>query len=212
MRPHITVNFACSLDGRIASKGGRAFKFSNYEDLVRVHKMRSETDMIIVGKNTINLDDPKLVVNPKYYKSNHLPDVGILDTNLTVNPKAKVFGYPRNVVVFCGRDIKVNSDSNDLESKIMVRNSNDGYVDSYFVVKELEKLGYTTVMIEGGRSVITSFVSEGNWDEISIFYSPVIMGDDGIPMFGALSDPLKLGSLETSKLGDGVLIKIKKEF
>ena len=67
-------------------------------------------------------------------------------------------------------------------------------------------------MIEGGKSVITSFISQGNWDEISIFYSPVIVGEEGITMFGNLKEPLKFERAESSVLGDGFLIKIKKEF
>ncbi|MCL5930230.1 MAG: dihydrofolate reductase family protein, partial [Candidatus Thermoplasmatota archaeon] len=44
MIPYVKINFACSLDGRIASRGGKAFKFSDDDDLARVHRMRSESD------------------------------------------------------------------------------------------------------------------------------------------------------------------------
>lgn len=212
MRPRILINFACSLDGKIALKGGKAFRFSNSEDLTRVHKMRAESDIILVGKNTINLDNPKLIVNEKYYRSDRIPDAAILDSNLTVNRNARVFSYPRRVVIFC----KSGSEDEDFPrsgaSRVIIRRSQERTVQTDFVVRELGEMGYKTVMIEGGKSVITSFVSDGMWDEISIFYSPILAGDDGIPMFGPLREPLKPGRVEAMKLGDGFLVRLKKEF
>jgi riboflavin-specific deaminase-like protein len=209
MKPQVMINFACSLDGNIALKGGKAFRFSNFEDLIRVHKMRAESDIILVGKNTINLDDPKLVVNEKYYSSDRMPDVAILDSNLTVNRNARVFSYPRRVVIFCREGVDSDGIS---ESKVIIKNSPANVLQTNFVVEELGEMGYKKVMVEGGKSVITSFVTENNWDQITIFYSPILTGDEGIPMFGALKEPLKLGKAEVEKMGDGFLVTIKKRF
>lgn len=210
MKPYVRINFACSIDGRIASREGKAFKFSNLEDLTRVHRMRSESDIILVGRNTINLDDPKLVVNEKYHRSDHIPDAAILDSDLTVNYEARVFSYPRKVVIFCGSQANEEKVPESLRSKIVLRKSEKSRPDSGYIVRELGKMGYYRIMIEGGKSVITSFISEGNWDEISIFYSPVMMGDDAIPMFGTSEHTIELGTPEVSKLGNGFLVKIKK--
>jgi riboflavin-specific deaminase-like protein len=212
MKPHVAINLACSLDGKIASKGGKAFKFSNFEDLARVHKMRSESDIILVGKNTINSDDPKLIVNEKYYQSDHIPDAAILDSNLTVNLNSRVFAYQRDVVMFCGNGAHQDNFAGNFKSKVIIRKSHDQSPSSDFVIQELGKLGYRKIMIEGGKSVITSFVKDGNWDELTIFYSPILIGEEGVTMFGSLDEPLKLGSAVMSRLGDGFLLKIKKRF
>ncbi len=212
MKPRVLINFACSLDGKIALKGGKAYRFSNFEDLTRVHRMRSESDVILVGKNTINLDDPKLVVNEKYYKSDRIPDVAILDSNLTVNRNARVFSYPRKVIIFCRKGIEGDSFDRNGKSNVVIKNSTDKIIDSDFVIQELGKMGYRSIMVEGGKAVITSFITEGNWDEISIFYSPILAGEEGIPMFGTLREPLKFDHVESAKLGDGLLVKIKKTF
>ncbi|MCL5789339.1 MAG: RibD family protein [Candidatus Thermoplasmatota archaeon] len=212
MKPRVLINFACSLDGKIALKGGKAYRFSNPEDLQRVHKMRSESDIILVGKNTINLDDPKLVVNEKYFKSDRIPDVAILDSNLTVNKNARVFSYPRKVIIFCRKGIDGGEFGPGLTSKVIVRNSTDTLVHPDFVVRELGNIGYRNIMLEGGKSVITSFITEGEWDEISIFYSPTLAGDEGIPMFGPLKEPMKFEHIQTERLGNGFLVTIKKAF
>ncbi len=210
MRPHIKINFACSLDGKIALRGGKAYRFSDFDDLVRVHRMRAESDIIIVGKNTINLDDPKLVVNEKYYRSDKIPDAGILDSNLTVNGSARVFSYRRNVVIFTRSGVEEANFVSGPAAKVMIRKSPESTLTSDFVVRELGEMGYRNIMIEGGKSVITSFITDGNWDEISIFYSPIIVGEDGIPMFNAIHEPMKMGLSEVSKLGNGFLVSIKK--
>ncbi len=210
MRPHIKINFACSLDGKIALRGGKAYRFSDFDDLVRVHKMRAESDIIIVGKNTINLDDPKLVVNEKYYQSSKIPDAGILDSNLTVNGGARVFSYRRNVVVFTRSGVGETNFVGNRAARVMIRKSPEPILRSDFVVRELGDMGYRNVMIEGGKSVISSFITEGNWDEISIFYAPILVGEDGIPMFNTIHEPLKMGLSEISKLGSGFLVSIKK--
>jgi riboflavin-specific deaminase-like protein len=212
MRPYIKINFACSLDGRISSRDGRQFKFSNIEDLRRVHKMRAESDLIIVGKNTINMDDPKLVVNGKYYDSSRIPDVAVLDSGLAVSKNARIFFYPRKIIMFCGKDAEEKEFSGNFKSKVIIKKSSDPTPNPGFIIKELGEMGYRNIMIEGGRSVLTSFIADDKWDEISIFYSPYLMGEDGIPMVGVIKEPLKFDLIITEKLGDGFLVTIKKGF
>jgi len=212
MKPYIKINFACSLDGRISSRDGRQFKFSNLEDLRRVHKMRSESDVIIVGRNTVNMDDPKLVVNSKYYSSSSIPDVAVLDSGLGVNRNARIFSYQRKIIIFCGRDAEVKEFSENLNSEIIIKKSPGPSPSTSFIIKELEEMGYRSIMIEGGRSVLTSFISDGYWDEISIFYSPYMIGEYGVPMVGVISEPLKFNSINAEKLGNGFLVTIKKGF
>ncbi|MGC8644866.1 MAG: RibD family protein [Thermoplasmata archaeon] len=204
------INFASSLDGRISAKDGKQFKFSNLEDMSRVHRMRAEADIIVVGRNTVEMDDPKLVVNDKYFHSERIPDVGILDTMLLVNNKAKLFDYRRNVIIFCGSSAPERRFEGEGESKVMVKRSPELRPTARFVTEELGSLGYRRVMVEGGRSVITSFILEDVWDEISIFYSPVLMGDDGVPMLGRIPELIRFEGVEVGGLGNGFLVKIKK--
>jgi len=63
----------------------------------------------------------------------------------------------------------------NVSSRVLIRNTPDPIIHTDFVVKELGKIGYKSVMIEGGKSVITSFISQGNWDEISIFIRPSLL-------------------------------------
>lgn len=212
MRPYVLINFACSLDGRITDSKGRQYKFSNQEDLERVHRIRAESDVILVGKNTVNNDDPKLTVNRKYFDSSKLPDVAILDSNLTVNRKATLFTFPRTVVMLCGNSADSTTFREECAARISIRKSNERSPSPNFAIDALEDLGYERVMIEGGRSVITSFISADVWDEISIFYSPCLIGSAGIPMVDVLNDPMTFRNPSMKILGSGFLLSIKKEF
>lgn len=212
MKTHVRLNFASSLDGKISSSGGMPFKFSNFEDMERVHRLRSISDIILVGKNTINRDDPKLVVNSKYYKSSIIPDVAILDSNIEVRGKAKVFSYPRKVIIICGNNAEAKQIQTTGEGKVIVKKCGTPTPTVREALDLLNKLGYENVMVEGGKSTITSFLNEGLWDEISIFFSPYVIGEDGTPMTGKVKEVLKFGFMEVTKLGDGFLVNIKKEF
>lgn len=210
MKPYVIINFASSLDGRISANGGKQFKFSNLEDMARVHEMRHESDIIVVGVNTIEMDDPKLVVNRKYFPSEKVPDVGILDSSLRVNERANLFGYRRNVLIFCGSNAPEREFDQGNKARVMVIRSSEQRPSARFVVENIGSLGYSKVMVEGGRSVITSFILEDVWDEINIFYSPVFIGQGGVPMISHLKNPLRFNAVETTALGDGFLVKIKK--
>ena len=62
VRPRVIINAAMSVDGKIALSDGKTARLSNEEDLRRVHRLRAETDAILVGVGTVLMDDPKLTV------------------------------------------------------------------------------------------------------------------------------------------------------
>ncbi|MEM1614221.1 MAG: RibD family protein [Thermoplasmatales archaeon] len=210
MKPYIVLNFASSLDGKISGENGKQFKFSNLEDMERVHRLRSESDIIVVGKNTVNMDDPKLTINPKYFQSENIPDVCILDSHLRVNTNARLFKYKRNVVIFCGSSATLEDFRGTFESNVILKKAPSQVPDARYVADELGSMGYRTVMVEGGMSIITSFIKADVWDEIDIFYSPVLIGNAGVPMLDRVPSPISFENIEVTKLGNGFLVKIKK--
>src|SRR2546428_26145 len=68
VRPHVIINAAMSVDGKIALSDGKAVRLSNEEDLRRVHRLRAEAGAILVGVGTVLMDDPKLTVKTEYAK------------------------------------------------------------------------------------------------------------------------------------------------
>src|SRR5205809_7409810 len=68
VRPHVVINAAMSVDGKIALSGGKPVRLSNEEDLRRVHALRAKADAVLVGIGTVLKDDPKLTVKAEYEK------------------------------------------------------------------------------------------------------------------------------------------------
>ena len=70
-RPHVIFSAAITLDGKLATRTGDS-KLSSKKDKIRVHKLRSEVDAILIGKNTVKIDDP-LLSTPVSYTHLTLP-------------------------------------------------------------------------------------------------------------------------------------------
>ena len=85
-RPYVILSAASSLDGKIATISGES-KLSSKEDSIRLHKLRSRIDAILVGKNTILKDDPLLTVRHTKGKN---PIRVILDSKGTISKNSKI--------------------------------------------------------------------------------------------------------------------------
>src|SRR6185312_10231499 len=85
-RPYVILSAAISIDGKIATRTGRS-NLSSKKDLVRVHNLRKNVDAILIGKNTVNVDNPSLTVSHVQGKN---PIRVILDPTGSLSPKSKV--------------------------------------------------------------------------------------------------------------------------
>ena len=85
-RPKIILSAAISLDGKITTRTGDS-KLSSKKDLIRLHKLRSKVDAILIGKNTAKKDDPLLTVR---YCQGKNPTRIILDSSGTISTNSKI--------------------------------------------------------------------------------------------------------------------------
>ncbi len=85
-RPRVILSAAISLDGKLATQTGDS-KLSSRRDKIRVHKLRSRFDAILVGKNTVKIDDPLLTVQGIKGKN---PVRVILDSRATICASSKI--------------------------------------------------------------------------------------------------------------------------
>ena len=92
-RPYIILSAAITLDGKLGVKNKRT-KLSSKNDKIRVHRLRSSVDAIIVGKNTVDLDNPLLTV--RYAKGKN-PIRVILDSLGTIKSNSKIIQTCNNV-------------------------------------------------------------------------------------------------------------------
>ena len=186
-RPSVTVTYAQTLDGRVATATGESQWISGPDSLRFAHEMRVGHDAVVIGAGTVCNDDPRLTVR-------HVPGRSplrvVVDSTLRTPPDAAVLadGAASGTVLAvtdrapAGRREKATS----LGAMVMnLRSDGDGRVDLAALLDELVALGIGSVMVEGGATLITGFFKAGLVDRLAVCVAPKILGD-GIEAIGDL--------------------------
>lgn len=173
-RPKVILSAAASIDGKIATKTGDS-KFSSKIDKIRVHKLRSQCDAILVGINTVKKDDPLLTVR---YHTGKNPTRVILDSKAEISPKSKIIRTASVVPTIIAVSNKAPQKKLRILSKysLQVVKSGEKIVDIKKLLGILYKKGIRTVLVEGGGTTNWSFVEKKLVDEIILTISPYVVG------------------------------------
>ncbi len=172
--PYVTLKIAQSLDGKIADAGGRSRWISGPEARLEGHKLRAEADAVLAGIGTVLADDPRL--NVRGVKVNRQPWVIALDSSLRVPPRAKIFRSERVLVATTRRASVTVLKKLPKNVKVLVLPSDQGRVSLPALLKALGGLGISSILVEGGGSVVGSFISQGLADRFVCFVAPLIIG------------------------------------
>lgn len=177
-RPFVTLKIAQSIDGKIALNNFKSQWITDIYSRQLTHFIRSENNCILIGKNTVIQDDPELTV--RFVKFNKQPVRIVIDSNLTLDNRYKLFkNKPPLTIVYHSSKKQVK----DLENLKFVRlKSYKGHIKLADILKSLYKLGYYSLLVEGGANVFSQFVEENLFDEIDFFVAPKIIGN-GISTF-----------------------------
>ena len=210
MRPKIILNCAASADGKIALPNRRNLKLSNEQDFKRLHNLRNNCDAILVGIGTILEDNPSLTVSSGI-KAGTNPTRIVLDTNFRTPSDAKVINNKAKTIIAVGEKSVV-------ENKTITETIRCGIdeIDIEKLLDELGKRGIKTILVEGGETVMWSFLEKELFDEFNVFISSMIIGGKNTPTIAGgegVTDnhkPLKLRLVNSEQLGDGVLVKYRK--
>jgi 2,5-diamino-6-(ribosylamino)-4(3H)-pyrimidinone 5'-phosphate reductase len=201
-RPYVILSAAMSIDGKIASRKGRS-NLSSKKDLIRVHKLRKTADAILVGKNTINVDDPLLTV--RYVKGKN-PIRIILDPKGSLSIKSKVIQtakqIPTMLVVSENASRKVER---FVTKGVQVIRCGKNRINLKKLLEILGKKGIKRIVVEGGGTTNWYFFKEKLVDEIIITITPFVLGGitaislvEGIG-FGEIPKSYKLKNIKKIK-------------
>ena len=173
-RPRVILSAAMSLDGKIATKTGDS-KLSSKQDKVRIHKLRSKVDAILVGSNTVKRDDPLLTV--RYVKGKN-PLRIVLDSKATINQKSQIIRTCKKIPTIVAVSKKASRQNISKLKKhpleIMVIGKNRVNIKS--LLKSLSKKKIKTLLVEGGGTVNWEFIKLGLVDEIIVTITPYLIG------------------------------------
>ena len=173
-RPYVILSAAITLDGKLGVKNKRT-KLSSKNDKIRVHKLRSKVDAIIIGKNTVNLDNPLLTVRHTKGKN---PVRIILDSSGTIKSNSKIIQtcnkVPTVIVVSELISEKNLQRLRKFSLEIIVCGKNSVNIPKLLGI--LLKKGIKKILLEGGGTVNWSFIKRNLIDEAIIALTPYILG------------------------------------
>ena len=187
--PYITLKIGASMNGKIATKNGESKWVTNSLCRKRVQLLRSENDGILIGKNSIIIDNPRLNLREQFDKIENKP-IFILDTNFELSASENLLLFDK-----LGRDkvnILTNREPIDVDSKVSEffegvniekTAKEQGYLNIEDTLKIISRMGVNRLLVEGGARVWTSFIKTGFFDEIVIFTGNSIINDSSISCF-----------------------------
>lgn len=162
-RPYIILKWAQTTDGfiDIDRSNPNALAKDNWitgsELKTLVHQWRSQEMGILIGKKTLINDNPQLTVRNWAGRN----PVRILITDEMPNEAAAIFGEDQQTIVFNPLENKQSAKANYIKIEF-----NNNVVAS--VLEKLHELGISSIIVEGGRRILDTFIASGLWDEARI--------------------------------------------
>ena len=173
-RPKVILSAAMTLDGKIATKTGDS-KLSSKQDKVRIHKLRSKVDAILVGSNTVKRDDPLLTVRHTKGKN---PLRIILDSKANIDQKSQIIKTCKKIPTIIAVSKKASKKNIDKLKKypLEIIITGNKLVNIKNLLRILSKKKIKTLLVEGGGTVNWEFIKQDLVDEIIITITPYIIG------------------------------------
>jgi len=212
-KPRITLSAAITLDGKIGQKN-KHIVLSSKSDKIRVHKLRAKSDAILVGKNTVEQDDPLLTV--RYAKGKN-PIRIILDSHGTIKNDSRIIKTCKRVpTIIVVSELVSKSNLNRLRKlpiDVIICGKNQVHITK--LVSILLKMGIKTILLEGGGTLNRSFLKKNMINEMIIALTPYVLGSENtIDLFEGISFPelknkLPLKLKNVQKNGNEIILNYK---
>ena len=213
-RPLVTLKFATSLDGRIATASGESQWISGPPARERAHALRASHDAIMVGTGTAVADDPQLTCRLPGL-DHRSPVRVVIDRHLRIPPTARLIADAHRVPtwVLTLRSADPDRRAAFLASRVTlidVDHDSAGQVDLAAALGVLGERGITRLLVEGGAGLAAAFFRARLVDRLVWVHAPLAIGGDGIPAIAgldltALAHAPAFERLSTQTIGDDVL-------
>jgi len=214
-RPHVTLKAAATLDGRIADVHGTSQWITGEAARAHAHRLRADSDAIVVGITTALRDDPALTVRlgapwPRE------PYRVVLDTHARLGADARLIhaATPARALVAVGEGAPAARVAalRAAGATVLVCSTREGRLDPAALLAQLFEREVRAVLVEGGGETHAAFLDAGLVDRVALFVAPLLLGGRAAPgvVGGAgreLKSALRLGPLTVAPLGDDLLLE-----
>lgn len=217
-RPYVLLSCAASIDGYIDDTGDARLILSNEADFDRVDEVRAGCDAILVGAATIRRDNPRLLVRSEKRRKDRMAR-GLTPTPVKVtitgrgdlDPAAQFFVAGDTEKIVYAASSALQETRERVSSKATIVDGGDP-VDLPRVLNDLASRGIGKLMVEGGGTMHTQFLTGGLADELHLVIAPFFVGDSRAPRF--VGDGVfpwnrdhRAHLVEAKPLGDVVLLR-----
>jgi riboflavin-specific deaminase-like protein len=174
VRERVVVgHLAQTLDGRIATGSGKSQFISGKESLLHTHRLRALFDVVLVGRRTVEEDDPQLTTR---LCSGPSPVRVVIDPERRLRTDRRVFsGEGPKTLLFCTREA-ARGERRHGNAEIVEIESANGKLPVHAIVAELARRGLHRTFVEGGGLTVSSFLAAGAMERLHMTVSPVMFG------------------------------------
>ncbi len=215
--PFVTAKFAASLDGKIATRSGDSRWISGEEARKAVHGLRYTADAIMAGVNTILSDDPHLTTRCCGGRGGTVrkqPLRVIVDSQARTPATARLFSEPGKTLIALNRKPAPQEEDAFARAgaELLELPSEEGRVDLTRLLKTLGEQEITSVLVEGGGTLLGSLFDHGLVDKVVAFIAPIIIGGAGARTAVAgkgvdrVADSLRLQHVRLETIGEDLMI------
>lgn len=181
-RPYIHIKVALTLDGHLATTRGDSQWISNSAARALAHRLRAQSDAVLVGANTIAQDNPQL--NVRDYDGEYTPPKIVVFSTEALDSQKRVFAHNREVLTLRDGTLSERLD--------------------FLAQQEI-----ASILVEGGGVTISQFFSAGLVDELTVIFAPKLLGK-GLPAFNfgevlEIKEALQFTEVNWTSLGDNMV-------
>lgn len=216
--PLVTVKAGISLDGRLSYQKDKSGWMTGPQTSESVHQLRNISDAILVGSNTISVDNPSLTTRLSNGGGRDAIRI-ILDSQLSILPSAKVLNLDSEAPtwIFCSSDVehsRIKKNEKTNTRVFPVEKDETDHLDLAMVVRILGENGVTSVLVEGGGSVHASFLQHRLVDRACLFIAPLFAGSKGVPLTSGLTvadreNAIRLTEVHYARTGNDIMVEGK---
>jgi diaminohydroxyphosphoribosylaminopyrimidine deaminase/5-amino-6-(5-phosphoribosylamino)uracil reductase len=211
--PFVIAKFAASLDGRIAAGSGDSRWVSGPETRAWSHSLRTRIDAILVGSDTVIVDDPELTARPNDQLAHRQPLRIVVDSRGRIPPMARVLEGPGKTLI-ATTDAAMLSWRASLaaQAEVVMFPIENGHVHLRALLEELGRRDILTLLVEGGGVILGGFFDAGLVDKVHAVLAPMIIGATDAPAAVAgrgasyMAEALRLRDVTVERLGEDILV------
>ena len=179
-RPFVTLKIATSLDGKIATRTGESRWITGERARTMAHRLRRDSDAVLVGVQTVLADDPQLTV--RHVRDRREPLRVVADSTARTPLTAHLMRSGESPPLIAVTDRARDEDAQALRhigAEVLVLPEREGRVDLGALLDELGRREAASLLVEGGAELSASLIEQGLADKLVIFVAPKIIGGAG---------------------------------